>query len=172
MNRKAIILSISIFVVGMLAIPTIFVFASSMDYARGGYYGFGMMGSGMMGGAVGSSIQQPTQSGTSQKQHTNKNTHTPKHTSYQVVKVVANDWNWALNKDHLKYGKPVKFIISSSQGIHGFSIMETNISVPVSAGSQPQDIVWKPNAKGTYTIACNVYCGVGHSSMLSTFTVS
>ncbi len=192
MNKKAMVIGITILAVGLLAIPTILVSARSMEWVHGnvrngafglmggggsfpqmqGSGGYGMMGNGMIGGSVGVSPQQSTQVIPSQNQQSNGKENLSKHISYQVIKVNANDWSWTLNKDHLKYGKPIEFIVNSTEGTHGFSIMGTDISAPVSAGSQPQDIVWEPSAKGTYTIACNIYCGAGHRSMIKTFTVS
>ncbi len=91
---------------------------------------------------------------------------------YQVVKVTASDWKWTLSSKHLKYGETVKFLVKSIQGVHGFSIVGTNISSAVTAGDSQKVIYWVPQAKGVYTIACNVYCGAGHSSMVTSFSVS
>lgn len=91
---------------------------------------------------------------------------------YQVVDVVASNWKWTLSDRHLKYGEPIKFLVKSVQGVHGFSIMGTNVSNAVSAGQPPETVIWNPPAKGVYTIACNIYCGAGHDQMVTTFTVS
>ena len=91
---------------------------------------------------------------------------------YQVVNVTASDWKWVLSSKHLRYGEPVKFVVKSIQGTHGFSIVGTNVSNAVTVGGKPQVVYCNPPAKGTYTIACNVYCGAGHSSMVTSFMVS
>lgn len=90
---------------------------------------------------------------------------------YQVVQVTAHDFAWKLSTTHLKMGETVKFIVQSDQDVHGFSVMGTNISNSVAAGDPPTVVYWTPPAAGTYTVACNVYCGVGHNGMVTEFTV-
>ncbi|MCY0874859.1 MAG: hypothetical protein OWT28_01030 [Firmicutes bacterium] len=91
---------------------------------------------------------------------------------YQLVQVTAQDWHWTMSNLHLKMGEAVKFEVRSKDGIHGFSIAGTNVSEAVGAAQTPQVIYWTPPAKGTYTLACNVYCGAGHDKMQTNFTVS
>lgn len=90
---------------------------------------------------------------------------------YQVVHVTASDWKWTLSQQRLKYGKTVEFLVKSIQGVHGFAIIGSNVSTPVTAGEPARVVYWNPPAKGVYTIACNVYCGAGHRSMVTTFAV-
>lgn len=90
---------------------------------------------------------------------------------YQVVQVTAQNWHWTLSQTHLKMGEPVKFVVRSLQDVHGFSIMSTNIATAVSQGDAPSVLYWIPPAKGQYTLACNVYCGAGHDSMVTVFSV-
>lgn len=156
----------------MLAVPVLPAFASGINanYGSNGYGwmyngGYGMMGGsgyGMMGGYF---------SGAAASEQSSASQATVKG-PYQVVKVVASDWKWSLSKKHLKFGEPIKFVVSSTEGTHGFSISHTNISKVISVGEKTQTVVWKPRAKGTYQIVCDVYCGPGHDSMVSTFTVS
>ncbi len=90
---------------------------------------------------------------------------------FQVVHVKALDFRWIISPNHLKSGETVKFVVDSVQGVHGFSIVGTNISNSVSQGSAPSIVYWKTPIKGTYTVACNVYCGAGHPTMVTTLKV-
>lgn len=89
---------------------------------------------------------------------------------YQVVRVTARNWDWTMSATHLKAGEEVKFVVRSLEAVHGFSIMGTHISTAVTQGDPPSVIYWKP-VKGVYTLACNVYCGAGHDTMHTVFTV-
>lgn len=90
---------------------------------------------------------------------------------YQIVHVTAQNWHWTLSTTHLKMGETVEFVVRSVEGIHGFSVMGTNISTAVSQGDAPSVIYWTPPARGVYTLACNVYCGAGHDTMQTLFSV-
>lgn len=90
---------------------------------------------------------------------------------YQVVRVTAQNWSWTMSSTRLKAGEEVKFVVRSIEAVHGFSVMGTNISTAVTQGDPPAVIYWKP-VKGIYTLACNVYCGAGHDTMHTTFSVS
>jgi len=91
---------------------------------------------------------------------------------YQVVQVTAQNWRWTMSSTHLQAGKTVKFVVRSLQDVHGFSIMGTNISTAVTQGDAPAIIYWTSPVKGSYTLACNVFCGAGHSSMTTVFAVT
>jgi cytochrome c oxidase subunit II len=90
----------------------------------------------------------------------------------QKVNVVASDWKWTLDKQTFQAGVPIDFHIVSSQGIHGFKLVGTDISgVTLAEGKDAVDKVWTPDKPGTYTISCDQYCGSGHSNMFTQFTV-
>ncbi len=97
---------------------------------------------------------------------------TPAKGPYQVVHVTARNFQWQMSNTNLKSGENVKFIVTSSQGVHGFSIKGTAISSAVGQGEVPVIVYWTDPPKGTYVVQCNVYCGTGHDSMQKTFTVS
>ncbi len=97
---------------------------------------------------------------------------TPAKGPYQVVHVVARNFQWQMSNTNLKAGENVKFIVTSIQGVHGFSIEGTAIASAVSEGQAPVVVYWNDPTKGTYVVRCNVYCGTGHDSMTKTFTVS
>lgn len=91
---------------------------------------------------------------------------------YQVVNVTARNFSWHLSKTNLSLDENVKFVVTSLEGVHGFSIKGTNVSSPVAQGAAPAVVYWHPPQKGTYIVQCNVYCGTGHDAMQTTFTVS
>jgi cytochrome c oxidase subunit 2 len=174
MNIKMLLVAVTMLVIGLVAAFAILVSDRSIALNRGYYRNsaYGMMGNGMMGGGIGDSTSSSIPSGTEPNQSASGTSRVTKGVAYQLVKVQANDWSWTLSKNHLSFSKPIEFVVTSTEGTHGFSIMGTNISVPVTAGRKPQTIVWRPSAKGTYTIACNIYCGAGHSSMINSLVIS
>ncbi|KIL36106.1 cytochrome C oxidase subunit II [Cohnella kolymensis] len=67
-------------------------------------------------------------------------------------------------------GSTVDFKVTSSDVVHGFSIVGTNVNIMVVPGevSQISHTFDKP---GEYLILCNEYCGTGHEYMKTTIVV-
>ncbi len=183
MNFKRIVITASVVLAGMMTSPAMGAYANSwqnqhhsipnsMMNNHHSKSGNGMRGgNGMMGNGEQNSTTK-SQSSTPKSQTSNTKTNTGKKGWGQVVRVVATDWKWTLNKHRFTLGKPIKFIVTSTAGTHGFSVSGTNISVAVSQGNQVKTVIWKPKKKGTYSIICDIYCGPGHSAMISSFKVT
>lgn len=133
MNFKRIVITASVVLAGIMTSPTIGAYANSMQnqnhsipYSTMNNHhsknGNGMhVENGMMGNREQNSTTK-SQSTTSKSQTANTKTNTGKKGSYQVVRVVVTDWKWTLNKHRFTLGKAIKFIVSSKEGTHGFSI--------------------------------------------------
>lgn len=61
-------------------------------------------------------------------------------------------------------GKPVKFIMTSRDVIHGFFLPDFRLKQDILPG-QYTYLYLQPDREGTYDIFCTQYCGVGHSTM-------
>lgn len=89
------------------------------------------------------------------------------------VHVTGKQWMWevrypdgrtAINEIRVPRGKPVKFILTASDVIHGFYLPDYRVKMDAIPGRLTT--LWlQPEKTGTYTIFCTVYCGDGHSSM-------
>ena len=62
-------------------------------------------------------------------------------------------------------GEPVRIVIRSTDGVHGFSIPKLNIDVQVPKGGDPVAAEFTAPAAGRYEIACSEFCGNGHGQM-------
>jgi cytochrome c oxidase subunit II len=62
-------------------------------------------------------------------------------------------------------GEPVRIVIRSKDGVHGFSIPKLKIDVQVPKGGNPVTAEFTAPAAGRYEIACSEFCGSGHSQM-------
>lgn len=94
------------------------------------------------------------------------------------VKVTGHQWSWSFeytngktsNKLYVPVGKPVKVRITSTDVIHSFYIPAFRVKRDAVPGMETY--VWFSPAKtGSYDIFCAEYCGVGHSSMITTVEV-
>jgi len=88
------------------------------------------------------------------------------------VTVNASNFKWTLSQTTFKVGQPIHFVVSSTEGAHGFHIVNTNVDQIVSQGNPALDVGWIPKTAGTYTLACDDFCGAGHSTMFTTLTVT
>ena len=80
------------------------------------------------------------------------------------------DGRTAINEIRVPQGKPVKFILSSSDVIHGFYLPDFRIKMDMIPGRITT--LWlQPDRPGKYQIFCTVYCGTGHSNMLAQLIV-
>jgi cytochrome c oxidase subunit 2 len=62
-------------------------------------------------------------------------------------------------------GEPVRVVIRSTDGVHGFSIPKLKIDVPVPKGVESVMVEFTAPAAGRYEIACSEFCGSGHGQM-------
>ena len=66
-------------------------------------------------------------------------------------------------------GEPVRVVIRSTDGVHGFSIPKLKIDVPVPKGGESVTVEFTAPAAGRYEIACSEFCGSGHGQMKAAF---
>jgi cytochrome c oxidase subunit 2 len=88
---------------------------------------------------------------------------------YEAV-LVAYAFGYEPQKMEVPAGSKVDFIMTSSDVVHGFSIVGTNVNMMVVPGEISQ-IVHTFDKPGEYLILCNEYCGTGHEYMKTTIVV-
>jgi len=62
-------------------------------------------------------------------------------------------------------GEPVRVVIRSTDGVHGFSIPKLKIDVQVPNSGDPVTVELTAPPAGRYEIACSEFCGSGHGQM-------
>jgi cytochrome c oxidase subunit 2 len=89
------------------------------------------------------------------------------------VYVTGKQWMWevrypdgrtGINEIRVPLGKPVKFILTGADVIHGFYLPDFRVKMDAIPGRLTA--LWvQPDRAGEYPIYCTVYCGDGHSNM-------
>jgi cytochrome c oxidase subunit 2 len=80
------------------------------------------------------------------------------------------DGRTAINEIRVPAGKPVKFILSAADVLHGFYLPDFRVKMDMIPGRVTT--LWvQPDRPGSYQIYCTVYCGTGHSNMLARLIV-
>ena len=62
-------------------------------------------------------------------------------------------------------GEPVRIVLRSKDGVHGFSIPKLKIDVQVPRSGDPVTVEFTAPAAGRYEVACSEFCGSGHGQM-------
>ena len=92
----------------------------------------------------------------------------------QVVSVQAQQFSWTLNSTKVIANQAVEFMVTSKDTTHGFGVYSPNgtllMQEQVMPG-YPNDFVYTFKEAGVYTIRCLEYCGFGHPTMVTAFTV-
>jgi cytochrome c oxidase subunit 2 len=95
-----------------------------------------------------------------------------------VVHVTAREWSWTFDYANGKetnilkvpVRKPVKLLITSADVLHSLFIPAYHIKEDAVPGRETH-LWFLPDELGSYDLFCTEYCGVGHSSMITTVEV-
>lgn len=83
--------------------------------------------------------------------------------SYEAY-YVGRIFQWTPQEITVPAGSTVKFFITSTDVVHGFSIPDEDVNVEIMPGWVSEvDHTFK--TAGDYLLLCNQYCGSGHSGM-------
>jgi cytochrome c oxidase subunit II len=82
----------------------------------------------------------------------------------QVVKVVAQRFNYTPGEIRVKAGRPVVLEFTSLDFVHGFSMPDLNVRADLPPGvvTRVRLTAQKP---GVYEFLCDNFCGDGHEEM-------
>ena len=85
--------------------------------------------------------------------------------SIHEIQITASRYAFEPATIHVNAGEPVRVVIRSTDGVHGFSIPTLKIDVQVPKGGDPVAVEFTAPAAGRYDIACSEFCGSGHGHM-------
>jgi cytochrome c oxidase subunit 2 len=89
----------------------------------------------------------------------------------RVIRISAKKFDFTPGEIVLKKGQPVVFELTSQDRIHGFRIKAMGVRADIVPG-QVTRVRVTPDKSGTFTFACDVFCGSGHEDMNGTITVT
>lgn len=89
----------------------------------------------------------------------------------QTFTMTASRWSFTPNSISVEKGDRVKITITSTDVDHGFAIPAFGVNVRVNKG-ETKTVEFLADKLGTFTYACSVYCGSGHSAMKGILVVN
>ena len=100
-----------------------------------------------------------------------------------VVQVTAQQWQWTFNYPQfgatsqgaqvieLPLNRPVEFVVTSKDVLHGFAIRALGVRVDANPGETTSTPIVTPTVAGSYTVNCVELCGLLHSYMWESVNV-
>ncbi len=82
----------------------------------------------------------------------------------RVIPVTAELWKFTPNVIEAKKGEVVTLQITGVSGTHGFSVPDLGINETIFMG-KTVNIPLPTDRAGTFSFACSIQCGSGHSEM-------
>ncbi|WP_211746723.1 cytochrome C oxidase subunit II [Paenibacillus sp. Marseille-Q4541] len=83
------------------------------------------------------------------------------------IVIKATNYEFDQPEYHVKKGVPVRVVYENEEGNHGIIVPGLNLQLD----SKKNSAVVTPEEAGEFEIACSVFCGSGHSSMVSKIIV-
>jgi cytochrome c oxidase subunit 2 len=81
------------------------------------------------------------------------------------VQIVASKFQFEPATIQVTAGEPVRLVIRSKDGTHGFAIPKLKIDEHIPKSGDPVTVTFVAPAAGEYEIACSEFCGSGHGHM-------
>jgi cytochrome c oxidase subunit 2 len=91
-------------------------------------------------------------------------------TAETTVKLTAKKFEYSPAQITVKKGTPVSLELTSEDRKHGFNLPDFRVRADVKPGSVTR-VSFTPDKTGTFTFACDVFCGSGHEDMSGTLVV-
>ncbi|KAA8754915.1 MULTISPECIES: cytochrome C oxidase subunit II [Paenibacillus] len=88
-------------------------------------------------------------------------------TASEELVIKASNYEFDQPEYHLKKGVPVNIVYENENGNHGILVPELNLQLDTRNSSK----VITPDKVGEFEMSCSVFCGSGHSSMISKIIV-
>lgn len=88
-------------------------------------------------------------------------------TASEELVIKASNYEFDKPEYHLKKGVPVNIVYKNENGNHGILVPELNLQLDTRNSSK----VITPDKVGEFEMSCSVFCGSGHSSMISKIIV-
>src|SRR5260370_23948242 len=87
-----------------------------------------------------------------------------------VVKLTAKKFEYSPAQITVKKGIPVTLELTSEDSKHGFNLPDFRVRADLKPGAVTR-VSFTPDKTGTFTFACDVFCGSGHEDMSGTLVV-
>jgi cytochrome c oxidase subunit 2 len=89
----------------------------------------------------------------------------------RVINVVAKKFVFVPNEIHVKKGETILLKFTAPEVPMGFNLADFGVRTDIVPG-KPATLQLTPDKAGSFTFACDIFCGSGHEDMNGLFIVS
>ena len=89
----------------------------------------------------------------------------------RVINVVAKKFVFVPNEIHVKKGETILLKFTAPEVPMGFNLADFGVRTDIIPGN-PATLQLTPDKAGSFTFACDIFCGSGHEDMNGLFIVS
>jgi cytochrome c oxidase subunit 2 len=89
----------------------------------------------------------------------------------QVISIKAKKYEFTPATITVKKGVPVVLELTSEDRVHGFNLPDFKVRAEIKPDGTSR-IRFTPDKTGSFTFACDIYCGEGHEDMSGTLVVT
>lgn len=92
-----------------------------------------------------------------------------------TIRAEARQWSWHLDRDSVRVGELVEFVVTSSDVNHGFAVYRDKTHLVAQTQAMPgyeNKLRIRFTDPGEYEVLCLEYCGVGHHMMRAVIKVT
>jgi cytochrome c oxidase subunit 2 len=89
----------------------------------------------------------------------------------QRVALTAMKYEFSSKEVRVRKGRPVTFVLSTSDFVHGFSVPDLKARVDLVPGKSVE-LTITPDKAGRYVFLCDNFCGDGHERMTGFIVVT
>jgi cytochrome c oxidase subunit 2 len=90
----------------------------------------------------------------------------------RVIEVLARRYAFEPADIDVIAGEPVRLLVRSGDGVHGFEIKAVKVKKEIPRGSEPVVIEFTAPGPGRFPILCSEFCGDGHADMKGMLVVT
>ena len=87
------------------------------------------------------------------------------------VAITARKFDFASREIHVRKGRPVTLVLTTSDFPHGFGIPDFNVRADLVPG-RAVEMTFTPNRVGRFVYLCDNFCGEGHGDMTGWLVVT
>lgn len=89
----------------------------------------------------------------------------------QRIAVAATKFDFSAREIRVKKGRPVTFVLTTPDFVHGFAIPDFNTRADLIPG-KTVEVTFTPDRSGRFVFLCDNFCGEGHDKMTGFLVVT
>ena len=87
------------------------------------------------------------------------------------IELTATKFTFSSRQINVRVGRPVTFVLSSPDFVHGFAVPDFDVRKDIIPG-KAAEVTFTPDRAGRFIFLCDNFCGEGHDQMAGVLVVT